>query len=347
MATSPVPPVTLLDEENKLIRPLYRKIGLCQILDAPTNAQLRDSSFRPNAGDYILKEGETVFDDLKYPGVVDELHWDRDGPNGAHFQTRANMIRRGFQDPDFEYELKSDGEPQVLARGMNRYRRLRRLCTSFVSLITPCIDPRSGNYFMAGVSVFDLPDALADPPASGLPRAPCLFATIPAGTPLSPADFRLLSDTPPRNHWLIAPARDMTVSQWRVLLNSLVPTPVDLLKAAADVGWNRFHRNDFKTVQPAACRLARALYYRLNEHDVDEFEQDDILDAIDAIRSGVFDVHAPIVSDSRELFVKSLRHFVDAEVALVDRADDYAYEAMVDEIRPFSALIEHYQSLVP
>jgi len=129
--------------------------------------------------------------------------------------------------------------------------------------------------------------------------------------------------------------------------NNQFPTPVNLLKAAADVGWNRFDRNDFLTIQPSARRLARALYYRLNEPDVDEFEQDDILDAIEVIRSGAFDVQAPIDSNSRELLVKSLRHYVDAEVALVDQTDDYAYEAMTEEIRPFSALIEHYQGIVP
>jgi BMFP domain-containing protein YqiC len=106
---------------------------------------------------------------------------------------------------------------------------------------------------------------------------------------------------------------------------------------------NRFDRNDFTTVQPAAYRLARALYYRLNELHVDELEQERLLNAIDVVRRGNFDISAPIDTNSRELFVNALRRFVAAEVGAVDETDDYAYEAFVDEIRPYSALIEYYQ----
>ena len=102
---------------------------------------------------------------------------------------------------------------------------------------------------------------------------------------------------------------------------------------------NVFHRNNFATVQPAARRLARALYHRLNEPNVDEVEKEHLLASIAVIREGVFDVHAPIDAPSRNLFINALQHFVAAEVALADETDD----AFVDEIRPFSALIDYYQ----
>lgn len=103
-----------------------------------------------------------------------------------------------------------------------------------------------------------------------------------------------------------------------------------------------FCRDDFKTVQPAACRLVRALFHRLNMHDVSLSDQVIMLRTINAVYSCGFDCHAPIDSNSREVFVKALRQFVDAEVASVDQTDDCAYESMTDEIRLYSALIEHF-----
>lgn len=105
----------------------------------------------------------------------------------------------------------------------------------------------------------------------------------------------------------------------------------------------QFRQEDFATVQPAAARLARVLYFRLNESDVAEPERAQILGVIDGIRDGGLDVHAPFDARSRALFARALQHFIDDVTASIDQTDDYAVEALGAMIYPFTALLEYFQ----